>query len=31
MANLMEATLAAVGWKIIDHPFYSPEVTPLIV
>jgi hypothetical protein len=31
MADLMKATLAAVGWKIMDHPPYNPDVTPIVL
>jgi hypothetical protein len=27
MTDLMKATLAAVGWEVMECPFYSPEVT----
>jgi hypothetical protein len=28
MVDLMMATLVKVGWEIIDHPPYNPDVTP---
>jgi histone-lysine N-methyltransferase SETMAR len=28
MAYLMKATSATVGWKIMNHPSYSPDLAP---
>jgi histone-lysine N-methyltransferase SETMAR len=28
MPNLMKVTLAAVGWEIMNHPPYRPDVVP---
>jgi hypothetical protein len=28
LSTLMKATLAVVDWEIMDHPPYSPDVTP---
>jgi histone-lysine N-methyltransferase SETMAR len=27
-ANLMEVTMTTIGWEIMQHPPYSPEVDP---
>jgi hypothetical protein len=28
MANLTWATLAKIGWEIMNHPPYSPDIAP---
>jgi histone-lysine N-methyltransferase SETMAR len=28
MANLTQATLATMGWEIMNQPPYSPDLTP---
>jgi histone-lysine N-methyltransferase SETMAR len=27
-ANVMKVTLVAVGWEIMNHPSYSPDLSP---
>lgn len=28
MANLTKAAKATVGWEIVNHPLYSPDLAP---